>query len=70
MKLIELIRELPLTSVQNHGTMISFIDIYEACAAHGQDNHHIINAQLIALEKDDSLKVIYDDQELIIGVRL
>jgi hypothetical protein len=50
--------------------MISFSDIVPACARHGQKNDQIIEQMILVLEKENVLQTVYDEQDLLIGVKL
>lgn len=69
MSLIDLLLTLEPKTSSVYGNLLLFSDIFDACKIRGQDNHHLIEAQLIELEKQGLLTIIYDQNEVVIGVK-
>lgn len=74
MNLLTLLHKIPLCRIEGYGDLINFGDILDVCKRYGQDNQHIIKAQLKLLEKEGLIRIIHHKdsgfEDLIIGVNL
>ncbi|KAF6636537.1 hypothetical protein H6F38_04670 [Paenibacillus sp. EKM208P] len=70
----KLLFSLPVSVFKSHGPIVSFVSIYDACSSRGLDIKELIHARLIELERDNAIRVVYDDhsgfEDLIIGIKL
>lgn len=66
--LLQIIKNLPSSNVENFGSMVLFSDIYTYLKIHYNfDNHDILRASLRKLS-DENLLELHELDELIIGV--
>lgn len=74
MKLIDVLKGLPVTVASDYGTLISFGDIVQTCKLLGQDSHDMVEVKLKELEKLGKLSIVYMKdpgyEDLIVGVKL
>ncbi|PAQ15038.1 hypothetical protein CD798_08320 [Bacillaceae bacterium SAOS 7] len=74
MKLIDVLKGLPITVAKDYGPIIGLDNILHACKMLGQDSSEIIELKLQELEEQGLLKIIYFNQpgyeDLMIGVKL